>query len=125
MESLLRHCDPIVVGTILLPLAVTAAAWSLRMACAICAVRVLDFFPAAAVVVVSILANFGLRILFQSNDLPLELTTQLLVMLLTTAVIVAISVQTTVFSAVAVTITQVFLCGLMYFGVSEVSQVIL
>ncbi len=125
MENLLRSSDPVVIGTILLPLAVAAAAWSLRMASAICAVRVLDFLPAAAVVVVSILTNFGLRILFQSNAMPLGLTTQLLVMLLTTAVIVAVSVRTTIFTAAAVTITQIFLCGLMYFGVSQVSQAML
>ena len=122
MDTLLRGWDPVLIGTIVLPLGLIGAAWSLRMACAICAVRIPDFMPAAAVVVVCVVANLALRIGLHTNDLSLGLTSQLLLMLLVTALIVAMSVRTSVFSALAVTITQVFLCGLMYFGLTEVSQ---
>ena len=125
MENLLRSSDPMLIGTVLLPLALVGAAWALRMACAICAVRVPDFAPAATVVVVSIVANLGLRIAWNSAGLSFGISSQLLLMLLATALIVAISVRTSMFSAMAVTITQIFLCGLMYFGLSEVSQAML
>jgi len=125
VENMLRHWDPLVIGTVLLPLGVVAAAWSLRMACAVCAVRVPDFMPAAAVVVVCISVNFALRMFLHQQDLSLGLVSQLLLMLLATALIIAMSVRTSVCSALAVTITQVFICGLMYFGLSEVSQAML
>ncbi len=125
MESLLHSLDPILVGTVVLPLGLIGAAWALRMACAICSVRVPDFVPAATVVVVSIVANIGLRMILTHNHLSLGLGSQLLLVLLSSALIISISVRTTIASALAVTITQVFLCGLMIFGLSEASQVVL
>ena len=122
MENLLRSLDPLLIGTIVLPLGLIGAAWALRMACAICSVRAPDFVPAASVVVVSLVANFGLRIILNHNNLALGLGSQLLLVLLTSAVIISISVRTTIASALAVTITQVFLCGLMAFGLNEVGQ---
>jgi len=125
VENLLRSLDPLFLGTILLPLGLVGAAWSLRMACAICAVRVPDFVPAATVVVVCIAVNLASRMFLHHNDWSLGLGSQLLLMLLATALIIAMSVRTSVFSALAVTITQVFLCGLMYFGLNEVGQAML
>jgi len=123
--NLLGSLSPLLIGTILLPLGVIAAAWSLRMACAICAVRVPDFLPAAAVVVVSVASNLALRMLLNHNNLSLGLGSQLLLVLLATSLIIAISVRTNITSALAVTITQVFLCGLLLVGVNEVGQRIL
>lgn len=125
MEKLLGSLDPMLIGMILLPLAVVSAAWSLRMACAICAVRVPDFLPAAAVVVVSVALNLALRIFLNFNHMSLGLGSQLLLVLLATSLIIAMSVRTNITSALAVTITQVFLCGLMYVGLNHVGQVIL
>ena len=125
MENLLQGMDPLVIGTIALPLGVVGAAWALRMACAICAVRVPDFAPAAAVVVVSIAVNLGLRMILKHNDMSLGLGSQLLLVLLTSALIISLSVRTSIASALAVTITQVFLCGLFYFGLSEVTRAML
>ena len=124
MANLLSHWDPLSIGTILLPLGLVGAAWSLRVACAICAVRIPDFLFAAAVVVVSITVNLALRMILHHHDLSLGLSSQLLLMLLATALIIATSVRTSVPSALAVTITQVFLCSLMVFGLNEVGQAI-
>lgn len=125
VEKLLSSLDPLLIGTIILPLGLVASAWALRMACAVCAVKVPDFLTAVAVVVVSLVANFGLRILLNHNDMALGLGSQLLLILLTSAVIIAFSVRTSIASALAVTITQVFFCGLMYFGATEVGQALL
>ena len=122
MVNLLRSLDPLVIGMIVLPLALVGAAWALRMACAICSVRVPEFVPAATAVVVCLVANFGLRILLKYNHLSLSIASQFLLVLLTSAVIVSISIRTSIASAIAVTITQVFLCGLIAYGLNEVSQ---
>lgn len=122
MENTLRSLDPLLIGTIILPLGLIGAAWALRMACAICSVRVPDLIPAASVVVVSMVANFGLRMILNHNHLALGLGSQLLLILLTSALIISFSVRTTIASALAVTITQVFLCGLMAFGLNEATQ---
>jgi hypothetical protein len=68
-------------------------------------------------------ANFALRILLNHNQLSLNLASQFLLALLTSAVIISVSVRTSIASAIAVTITQVFLCGLIAFGLNEASQV--
>ena len=125
MENYLRPWDPLVIGTIILPLGLVATAWALRMACAVCSVRVPDFMPAAAVVVVTITVNLALRMFLHYHQLSLGLGSQLLLMLLATSLIVAISVRTSICSALAITIIQAFICGLAYFGMSEVSQAML
>jgi len=125
MESYLRSFDPLLLGMVGLPLVLAGAAWALRMACAICSVRVPDFVPAATVVIVILVTNFGLRILLNHNHLVLGLGSQLLLVLLTSALVISFSVRTTIASALAVTITQVFLCVLMVFGLSRVSDAML
>jgi len=122
VENLIRSFDPLLIGTIVLPLGLVGAAWALRMACAVCSVRVPDFVPAASVVVVILVANFGLRIVLNHNHLALGLGSQLLLVLLTSALIISFSIRTTIASALAVTITQVFFCGLIVFGLSQASQ---
>jgi len=83
VENLLRSLDPLLIGTIVLPLGLIGAASALRMACAICSVRVPDFVSAATVVVVNLVANFGLRMILNHNHLSLGLGSQLLLVLLT------------------------------------------
>ncbi len=125
MDSLFTNLDPVVVGAVVMPLGLVASAWLLRMACAVCSVRVPDFMTSAAVIVVVVVANFALRIALNHHDMALGLGSQLLLVLLTSATIVSISVRTTIASAIAVTITHVFFCGITYFGVSEVGQALL
>ena len=122
MDSLLRSLDPMTILTICVPVGILAAAWALRMSCAVCAVRVPDLLPAVAVVVMILVANFALRIGLHHNDMHMGLGSQLLLVLLTSATIISISVRTSIASALAVIITQVFFCSLMYFGVNEVGQ---
>lgn len=122
MDSFLADLDPVVIGSVVLPLGLVAAAWLLRLACSVCSVREPDFMTAAAIIVVVVMANFGLRIALNHNDLALGIGSQLLLVLLTTATIISLSVRTSIASAIAVTITHVFFCGVMYFGLSEVGQ---
>ena len=124
VDSLLRSLDPMAVVTICVPIGIFAAAWALRMACAVCAVRVPDLLPAAAVVIMILVVNFAIRLGLNFNDLHLGLGSQLLLVLLTSATIISISVRTTIASALAVIITLFFFCSLMYFGVNEVGQVL-
>lgn len=122
MDSFLADLDPVVVGSVVLPVGLVASAWLLRLACAVCSVREPDFMTAAAIVVVVVIANFGLRIALNHNELALGLGSQLLLVLLTTATIISFSVRTSIASAIAVTITHVFFCGATCFGLSEVGQ---
>ncbi|MGI9428011.1 MAG: hypothetical protein ACR2NM_05095 [Bythopirellula sp.] len=125
MESFLRSLDPMTIVTICVPIGIFAAAWAFRMSCAICAVRVPDLLPSAAVVIMILAANFALRIGLHDSNMHLGLGTQLLLLLLTSATIISISVRTSIASALAVIITHVFFCSLMYFGVNEVGQILL
>ena len=125
MENLLRTMDPLLIGSILMPLTIIVGTWALRMACAICTVPVPDFLPAAAVVVVTVVANFGVRLVLNHNDLALGLGSQLLLILLTSATVISLSVRTSIASAIAVTIAQIFFCGVVYFGVNEAAQAML
>jgi len=125
MEALLRSLDPLAAATILFPLALCGAAWSLRMACAICAERVPEFAPAAAIVVICVVVNLALRMLINHQGLALGNTSQLLLVMLSTATIISISVRTSIAAAIAVTITQVFICGVMAFGVNQVGHALL
>ncbi len=125
MESLFRTLDPLAAAAILLPVCLCGAAYALRMACAICAERVPEFAPAAAIVVMCVVVNFALRMLLHHQGLALGITSQLLLVLLATATIISISVRTSIAAALAVTITQVFLCGVMAFGLNQVGQLLL
>lgn len=125
MELLLQNFDRTLALAILIPFSLVGAASALRMACVICSLKPIEFLPAAAVVIVSVAFNLGLRIVLQSNDYTIGFGGQILLALLTTALIIAISVRTNVFSAMAVTITQAFLFGLMYLGLNAFSQVML
>ena len=125
MELLLKNFDHTLALAILIPLSIVGASSALRMACVICSLKPIEFLPAAAVVIVSLAANLGLRIVLQSNGYTIDLGAQVLLALLTTALIIAISVRTSVFSAMAVTITQAFLFSLMALGLNAFSQVML
>ncbi|MEM8944737.1 MAG: hypothetical protein AAGD11_06090 [Planctomycetota bacterium] len=125
MEKLLHELDPLVVSTVVMPVALLAAAWALRMACAVCSVKVPDLMTAAAVVVVIMAANFGLRLGLGYHEMSLNLGSQLLLVLLISALVVSFSVRTSIASALAVTITQVFLCGALYVGVTEFGRALL
>lgn len=125
MHNFLSSLDPVVIGAVVLPVGLVLSAWLLRMACAVCSVRVPDFMTAAAVIVVVVVANFGLRIVLNHNELALGMGSQLLLVLLTSATIVSVSVRTSIASAIAVTITHVFFCGVMYIGATEVGQIVL
>lgn len=125
MEHLLQSWDPLTIAVILFPLGLIGAAFALRMACAICSEKVPDFVPAAIVVVVALTANLVLRIALNHNDMTLGTGSQLLLTLLTSALIISFSVRTSIASALAITVTQVFLCGIMYLGISEVSHAML
>ena len=113
------------VVTVCVPIGILAAAWTFRMACAVCAVRVPDLLPATAVVIMILAANFAIRIGLNANELHLGLGSQLLLVLLTSATIISISVRASIASSLAVIITHVFFCSLVYFGVSEVGQALL
>lgn len=124
VNNFLSGLDPVVIGTVVLPVGLVAAAWTLRMACAVCAVRVPDFMTAAAVIVVAVVSNIGIRIALNHNDMALGMGSQLLLVLLSSATIVSLSVRTSIASAIAVTITQVFFTGLLYFGATEIGQML-
>ena len=125
MEILLQSLGPLAAAALLLPLGLCGAAWALRMACAICTVRVPEFAPATAVVVVCVMVNLGLRMMLHHNGLALGLTSQLLLVLLASATIISFSVRMSIASALAVTITQAFLCGVMAFSINQVGSAML
>jgi hypothetical protein len=81
--------------------------------------------PAAAVVIVVLAVNLLLRIGINHYDMTLGLFNQGLLALLTSALVVALSVRTSIASALAITVTQVFLCGLVYFGLQSVGHAML
>lgn len=101
----------------LVPLVVAAAAWSLQMSCGFCSVEPPEFWHAVTTVVVTAFVNVILRFVLQMNDFGTGLGPQYVMPAMASAIVIAIMLPTSPFTATTITIVQVVLCALMYFTI--------
>jgi hypothetical protein len=101
----------------LVPLAVAAAAWALRMACGFCSIEPPEFWHAVTIVVIIAITNVVLRFFLQVTDSAYGMGPEYLAPALATAAVIALSVPTGPFVALTVTVVQVILCAMIYYSV--------
>jgi hypothetical protein len=101
----------------LVPLVLAAAAWSLQMSCGFCSVEPPEFWHAVITVVVTAFVNVILRFVLQMNDYGAGLGPQYVMPAMASAIVIAIMLPTSPFTATTITIVQVILCALMYFTI--------
>jgi hypothetical protein len=101
----------------LVPLVLAAAAWSLQMSCGFCSVEPPEFWHAVITVVVTAFVNVILRFVLQVNDYGTGLGPQYVMPAMASAIVIAIMLPTSPFTATTITIVQVILCALMYFTI--------
>jgi hypothetical protein len=101
----------------LVPLVLAAAAWSLQMSCGFCSVEPPEFWHAVITVVVTAFVNVILRFVLQMNDYGGGLGPQYVMPAMASAIVIAIMLPTSPFTATTITIVQVILCALMYYAI--------
>jgi len=115
MGHLFNNLDAVWTLAALVPLAVAAAAWALRMACGFCSVEPPEFWHAVTIVVIIAVTNVVLRFFLQVTDSADGMTQQYLAPAMATAAVIALSLPTGPFSALTIMIVQTVLCAMIYY----------
>ena len=118
MNTLLCQFDSGLVLTVTVPLGVAFAAWLLRMSCGLCAVKVPDYWHAVLVILFLGIVNIVLRFWLNVTNVPSDISSQFIVPMAATALVMAISLRTSPLAALRVTLVQGALCGVLYFAVA-------
>ena len=116
VPHLLENLDTIWTLAALVPLAVAAAAWALRMACGFCSVEPPEFWHAVVVVVIIAVSNVVLRFFLQVTDSDHGFAPQYFGPALMTAAVIALSLPTGPFSALTIMVVQAVLCASIYYS---------
>ena len=124
VDQLLRFFDPIFVWTVLLPMGVILAAWGLQFACSFCSVDPPDFWQALLAVIVICIANVVMRFWLQVNQNTVEIETQFVASLLTTAVVLTLSLQTNPLAATVVSVVHFMFYSAFYLAVTLVGSAV-
>jgi len=118
MNTLLGQFDSGLVLMVSVPLGIVFAAWLLRMSCGMCAVKVPDFWHAVLVILFLGIVHITLRFWLNVTNVPSDMSSQFIVPMAATALVMAISLRTSPLAALRVTLVQGALCGVLYFGVA-------
>lgn len=124
MGPTLANYDALWLLAALVPLGVAAAAWALQMSCGFCSVEPPEFWHAVTTVVMIAVANCVLRLVLQMTDSAYGMGPQYLIPALATSAVIALALPTTPFSAATITIVQIVLCVLIYFGLAWLQELI-
>lgn len=115
MSHLLGDLDVVWTLAALVPLAIAAAAWALRMACGFCSVEPPEFWHAVTIIVVAAVANVVLRFILEMTGNAAGIGPEYAAPALTTATVLAIGLPTGPFSALSIMVVQMFLCAMIYY----------
>lgn len=116
--------DALWVLAALVPLGVAAAAWALQMSCGFCSVEPPEFWHAVTTVVMIAVANCILRLALQMTGSAYGMGPQYLIPALATSAVIAVALPTTPFSAMTITLVQIILCVLIYFGLAWLQELV-
>jgi hypothetical protein len=108
----------------LAPLGLAAAAWALQMACGFCSVDPPEFPHAITTVVIIAVANAILRLVLQTMGVGEGIAPEYFAPALATTAVIALSLPTGPFTALTITVVQVALCAMMYFGLAWLHTVV-
>jgi hypothetical protein len=108
----------------LIPLAIAAAAWALQLACGFCSIDPPEFWHAVTTVVIVAVSNAALRFVLYSNDAASGIAAEYFAPLLATSAVITISLPTGPFTAMTITVVQLILCAMMYYGLLWLQAVV-
>jgi hypothetical protein len=100
----------------LVPLAIAVAAWALQLACGFCSVDPPEFWHAVTTVVIIAVTNVVLRFVLYTADAADGIAAEYFAPLLVTSAVITLSVPTGPFTALTVTLVQLVVCAMMYYG---------
>ncbi len=118
MVSQLYNLDAPLFWAVLILIGIVVAAWSLRIACRICSVDPPDFLPAVVAMIVVCVANALWNYYLQISHIHPSLGTHLVVPLILTVVLLAMSLSTGLGSALMIASVQSFICGAFYLALT-------
>ena len=121
MVSQLYNLDAPLFWAVLILIGIVVAAWSLRIACRICSVDPPDFLPAVVAMIVVCVANALWNYYLQISHIHPSLCTHLVVPLILTVVLLAMSLSTGLGSA----LMKAFICGAFYLALTILDGLVL
>ncbi|HEX6960307.1 MAG TPA: hypothetical protein VF175_00460 [Lacipirellula sp.] len=116
MSEFFSNFDALWTLAALVPLAIAAAAWSLQLACGFCSEDPPEFWHAVTTVVIIAIANVILRFILYSNDAAHGIAAEYFAPILASSAVTTVSLPTGPFTALTITVVQMVLCAMMYYG---------
>ena len=116
LTAFLESIDPLVVLAVVTPLILAIGAWSLRMACSICAVEPPTFWHALLTLLILLIANVVLRFFLHVTQTPATLGTQYVAPVVTNAVVIAVSLPSGPIAAIIIAIVHAIMTAVIYVG---------
>jgi hypothetical protein len=122
--QLFNNYDALWTLAALIPLAIAAAAWALQLACGFCSVDPPEFWHAVTTVVIVGVCNAVLRFVLHSNDAADGIAAEYFAPILATSAVITVSLPTGPFTATTITVVQLVLCAMMYYGLLWLQAVV-
>ncbi len=116
MNALLYDTDALWLLAALAPLGIASASWALQMACGFCSVEPPEFSHAVTTVVIMAVANAILRLVLQNMGFSEGIAPQYFAPILAITAVISLSLPTGPFTAFTITVVQLLLCAMMYYG---------
>jgi uncharacterized membrane protein YwzB len=125
MVNLLRVFDPTVVSILLVPVCLVIAAWALRVACSFSSVEPPEFIQSTLTVILIGVANVVVNFFMHVTQASPGIGTHLVVPLLATATMIAVTVKTGPLSALITTVSFASICSGVYYSLSVLNAAML
>ena len=116
MNAYLLTLDDRALLTVAAPLLLVAAAWTLRLACWICALEMPEFGHAFLTLLAVIGANIGMRAVLRLTETPPSMLTQYAAPTLVSAAVIAVCLATGPYAALLVSVVHAVLTAGVYIG---------
>jgi len=121
MVYLQRAFDPVVVTLLLVPVCIAIAAWALRVACSFASVKPPEFLQSALTVILICVTNVVVSYFLHLTQASPGIGTHLVIPVLATATMIALTVKTEPLSALITTISFASICGGVYYSLSIIN----
>ena len=113
--------DPQLTLLLLAPLALAAAAWALRIACAFSLTEVPSFWHAVVLVFTLVIANGAVQFYLGVTHTKLGLSSQYVMPAIVNALVLTVGLPVNPVSGLMVTIVHACICGVVYVGAMTVA----
>jgi len=121
MAYLLSVFDPTVATFILIPICIAIAAWALRVACSFSSVDPPEFLQSTLTVILICITNVVVSYFMHLAQASPGIGTHLVVPVLATATMIALTVKTGPLSALITTISFASICGGVYYSLAVIN----